>query len=231
MPFSTFECVKGEKEPVGSRSWGGWWSFHKYTLHWQYVPGREAHNLPHPLRSACSLGPRSFCLQFNIYHVISKSRPSRSYGCTIAQHVHDLSPKSNRGGVFLSLILASILSLLVWLTGHDKTLVAWINIWKLSELSSVILNKKHKRTWMQGGSTALYRKPVDSQESLAADCVLGWLTLRRTMTFVCPPKSRREKCRWSLLERMKCSRWGKLLLSEAMSRWYSDLDYGCMQYL
>lgn len=110
-------------------------------------------------------------------------------------------------------------SLLVWLTGHGKTLAAWINTWKLLALSSVIPSKKHKRTWMRWASTALYRKPVACQESLAADCFPGRQTSRRTMTFVRPPKSSSKKCRGSVQKLMRCSRWANEPLTETMPRW------------
>jgi len=71
----------------------------------------------------------------------------------------------------------------------------------------VILNKKHKRTWMRWAPRTLYRKPAACRESRAADCFPGRQTSRRTMTFVCPPKGGSKKCRGSLQELMRCSRW------------------------
>lgn len=203
---------------MGSRSWGGWWSFHRRTRHWRCVSERWAHNPLHPLRSECSLGPRNVCLQkYQItYHMLFYNSESHlgfpsplCLGLTV-QPIH----KSNSGGALLRLHGLK----LFLMAAYGKTLDAWINKWKLLALSSVILSKKHKRTWMQWASRALYRKPVACQESLAADCFPSRRTSRRTMTFVRPPKSRSEKCRGSLQELMRCSRWANEPLIERIPR-------------
>lgn len=215
-----------QNKPVGSRSWGGWWSFHRRRRHCRCVSGRWAHNPPHPLRSECSLGARSVCLQkfkdtyYTLFYNLDQVVWVVHYASDNSTTLTNWSTKSNSRGIILQgLHFTQNFSLLVWLTGHDKTLAAWINTWKLLVLSSVILSKKHKRTWMPWASGALYRKPEACQESLAADCFPGRWTSRRTMTFVCPPKSRSEKCRGSQQELMRCNWWANEPLSQTKQRW------------
>lgn len=144
-----------------------------------------------------------------------------------------LNLKSNSVGVLPSLHLASNFSLLVWLTGHGKTVAAWINTWKQLPLSSVIPSKKHKRTWMRRAPVLFAEKPAACQESLAADCFPGGRTSRRTMTFLCPQKKKgggSKNWRGWQQELMRCSRWANEPLKETKTGWSYDLEYCCMTW-